>query len=173
MMGMGPAVLKQSSIISHNSMVLQDVKKKMFVLREQYLAANLKRLIKVQLNCGPFPLATLELEVVTKPSICSLCLEADRWAQERTGEGSIALHLRSRYCSILPVRKPGYTGITDLVKTVQRSPGRFRNGIPLGQVKMGCHINWQTAQETFSMAGSHQNGPVLLVLLWIPSEEEK
>lgn len=41
--GMGPAVLRQRSIISHDSelqaMVLQDVKKKMFMLRGQYLAA--------------------------------------------------------------------------------------------------------------------------------------
>lgn len=40
MMRMGPAMLRQSSIISHDSMVLQDVKRKMFVLREQYLAAS-------------------------------------------------------------------------------------------------------------------------------------
>lgn len=43
----------------------------------------------------------------------------------------------------------------------------------LGQVKMGCCINWQTAQETFSMVGNHQNGLVLLVLLCIPSKDEK
>jgi len=30
----------------------------------------------------------------------------------------------------------------------------------LGQVKMVCHISWQTAQEIFPMVGNHQNGLV-------------
>lgn len=38
---------------------------------------------------------------------------------------------------------------------------------------MGCYINWQTAQESFSMVRNHQNGLLLLVLLCIPRKDER